>query len=300
MTKTTAGLMVALVITLAWTGSARAEGDEPISQEKQQKLLDKFGDQGIDANGDGVLTRDEVVDFLAEKATETKGRKGKRKGPRSERGERELRSRKGGEGRREHAGLWGPGRREGAVDGLLRRLEQLEAETPPEDFDLSRSPDADADGNGELSTEEWAAFATKAQERLLDRLARMEPEADANEDGKIDEDELAKFKAQRQEEIRAHVLENYPEADTDGDGKLSDEELEAHRRSRADDRRTKLLERYPEADTDGDGELSDEEARAFMKDKMGERRRGGRRGDHEGRRGRRGRGGDKPAEGQPM
>ena len=38
---------------------------DPIPDERQAMLLERFGDQGIDANGDGVLTCDEVKAFFA-------------------------------------------------------------------------------------------------------------------------------------------------------------------------------------------------------------------------------------------
>ena len=37
---------------------------DPIPADKQAKLLEKFGDQGIDANKDGILTCDEVKAFF--------------------------------------------------------------------------------------------------------------------------------------------------------------------------------------------------------------------------------------------
>ncbi|HVP09575.1 MAG TPA: hypothetical protein VMV94_00110 [Phycisphaerae bacterium] len=56
---------------------------DPIPAERQAKLLEKFGDKGIDANKDGTLTCDEVKAFF--KANPDlrphKGGKGKGKGP---------------------------------------------------------------------------------------------------------------------------------------------------------------------------------------------------------------------------
>ncbi len=63
LVATTAALSVVFVGVVYAAG----EPTEPISAAKQTKLLDKFGDQGIDADGDGVLTHEEVKTFFAEK-----------------------------------------------------------------------------------------------------------------------------------------------------------------------------------------------------------------------------------------
>jgi hypothetical protein len=63
---------------------------DPIPDEKQARLLDRFGDQGIDANGDGALTCEEVRAFRASKrgtkgvARFKKGSAGRCKGPKAE------------------------------------------------------------------------------------------------------------------------------------------------------------------------------------------------------------------------
>jgi len=72
------GMTVAVAtITLGDDGS-----DRPIPEQRQARLLERYGDQGIDANGDGELTRKEVQTFRAEN-----GFQGQRRGFRAGRGE---------------------------------------------------------------------------------------------------------------------------------------------------------------------------------------------------------------------
>ena len=141
----------------------------------------------------------------------------------------------------------------------LQRLEMLNAETPPAEFDLARFPEADLDGDGQLSDSEWTTFAEQARGRVLARLLARMPEADADGDGTLNEAELAALK----DGIRERVLTRHPDADTDGDGVLSEAEFKAFKASRREAHRARLLERHPEADLDGDGAISDEEVQKF-------------------------------------
>ena len=132
--------------TLAIGGSLSLAGEAPAGarcDERQAKLLERFGDQGIDGNEDGTLTRDEIMAFFADFDGGGFGK---------ERGEGHG---KGPHGRgmgRQHRGMGrggpphhGPGRR---GPSLLERYEALGSETPPEHFNLDRAPDADLNGDG--------------------------------------------------------------------------------------------------------------------------------------------------------
>ena len=260
---------LALSAMLVTTAQAQEKADSPLPEAKQAWLLEKFGDQGIDANEDGTLARDEVQAFFVEKPGW--GMKGKH-------GRHGLRGKKGrghcdGEGWGHHGQHGGPGMRGHRGDPLakacwlLRRLEKLEAETAPADFELAEFPKADLDGDGELSDTEWSAFAQQAHGQILQKLAWRMPDADTDDDGTISEVELAALRAR----VRDHLLSRRPEADLNGDGALSDEELEAFWSSRVEQRRARMLERHPEADLDGDGSLSDEETEQFEPKRRGHR-----------------------------
>ena len=288
----------ALAFSVVSTSTALAadDGDKPVPEAKQTRLLERFGDEGIDANGDGTLTCDEVHAFFADKDPDgigrghgkrgMKGRDGFRKdGMHGKRGCRGH----GGFGKGDGYGERGPGHHgmkgrhggpKGRIGGLLYRLEMLEGEAPPAEFDLTRHPEADLDGDGQLSDSEWTKFAQESRERLLGRLLKRMPEVDTDEDGTISDAELAAFKAEHEVKAREHCLAKNPEADTDGDGVLSDEEFEAFRATREIERRARLLEHHPEADVDGDGTVSEEEARAFRADQPGRRGWGEKGGKH--------------------
>ena len=60
-----AGLFCASLLCVS-TAAADDRADKPIPEKKQTKLLEQFGDDGIDADGDGVLTRGEVTTFFKE------------------------------------------------------------------------------------------------------------------------------------------------------------------------------------------------------------------------------------------
>lgn len=235
-----AAATVALSLMSARVAFADDEPSRPIPEDKQEELLKEHGDEGIDANDDGTLTRDEVRAFFAEKRKHGK------------------RGRGGRDGR-------GPGGPRDPVAGLLRTIEMFSADTPPDQFDAGRIPSADVDGDGELSDSEWATFAAQRRERLLTRLARLAPDADTDEDGEISDKELAALKAK----VRGGIVKKHPDADKDGDGTLSDAEFDAFMSRDAQERRARILEQNPEADLDGDGTLSEEETRAFVKSRRG-------------------------------
>jgi Ca2+-binding EF-hand superfamily protein len=277
--------VLAFVMMFASPAFASDDGDRPVPEAKQTRLLERFGEEGIDANGDGTLTCDEVHAFFAEKYPDGVGRGHGKRGMKGHDGFHKD-GRHGKRGCRGHDGFGrggrhgerGPGHHgmrgrhggpKGRMDGLLRRLEMLESEAPPADFDLTRFPEADLDGDGELSDGEWTTFAQQSRERLLARLLKRVPEIDTDQDGTINDAELAVFKAEHEVKVREHCLARNPEADTDGDGVLSDEEFEAVRATREAERRARLLEHHPEADVDGDGTVSEEEARAFRADHPG-------------------------------
>jgi hypothetical protein len=277
-------MLAALVFGLAIVGATVAlagdGADKPIPEARQTKLLEKYGEDGIDANEDGVLTRDEVRAFFAERDDEwmpgPHGRRGH--GPRALRdgegfGPQGMRGKGPGPcGSCDGEGFGPKGMRGkgpgpmGQMERMFERLEMLAAETPPEDFDLARFPRADANEDGELSQDEWTLFAEKARERMLSRLLKRHPGVDTDEDGSISDTELAAFAAEQDAKMRERILSMHPDADTDGDAVLSDEELEAFKESRAAERRARLLERHPKADLDGDGVLSQEEEEAFRAD----------------------------------
>jgi|GEM_PF-1661652 len=233
------------------------------SEERQAKLLERFGDQGIDANKDGELTREEVMAFFADFEGGGFGR-AHREGFRGHgmgRGHRGMRG--GGPG---HPGM---GRRGGS---LLQRLEGLDSETAPEHFTIERFPKADVDGDGTLSDAEWTQFASEKRDQILSRVLQRFPDADTDGDGVLGAEELAALKAAQMAKQAARILGRHPEADTDADGVLSDGELEAFRASRQALHQARILDRHPEADTDGDGVLSEDEMDLLWEDRAAFRR----------------------------
>lgn len=260
------GLMTGstIVTSLMFASAAFAEDEpaSPIPEAKQARLLERFGDEGIDADGDGVLTREEVHTFFADSDLPGMHR---RHGPHKMRGCGDCdgcgpRGKHGPRGKRGHHR--GPG---GRLGMMLRHLEQLGSETPPPQFDPAKFSEADSDGDGVLSDTEWTAFAKQQRQRLLGRLAERVPRADADNDGVISDTELAELTAW----VAGRVLRRHPEADTNGDGTLSDDEWDALHAGRMERRRARILENHPEADLDGDGVLSDEEIESFHDSRPG-------------------------------
>jgi hypothetical protein len=245
MKKNLIGSMLAAVALAAvYAGDAQADENRPNRpnfEDRQARLLEQFGDDGIDADGDGTLTRQEVRAFFEARPDEDRpGRRGK-KGR--------------GEDKMHRMGM------------ALRHLDLLSAEAPPADFDLTRHADVDSDGDGAVSQAEWKAFATAKRGEILARLAGHLPNADADGDGSLSDAELESVKANS----RVRLLTRNPEADTDGDGLLSPEEAEAFHGVRMEERRTQMIERHPEADTDDDGVLSDAEMHGFLPSRPGHR-----------------------------
>ena len=263
-------------VALAGQFGARQGKDVQIPQDKQAQLLERFGDDGIDANDDGVLTRDEVRDFMKESGLDF-GR---------------------GRGGRGPGGFGGPPSDRGGLF-MIHRLEALQSDTPPDDLQVGRFPGLDADGDGTVSDAEWQAFAEKATSRLTERVLKQFPDADADGDGALSAEELSALKASQIAVVKQRILERHPEADEDGDGVISDEELAAFRedmprrgegrgahRGKHDRGRggfgqrgrgqgpvsaEVMLERHPEADTDSDGALSAEEMNAFRAERRANR-----------------------------
>lgn len=215
-------------------------GHGMMSEENLALILERHPE--ADTDEDGILSEDEARAFI-----------GSRHGPAGARGMK---------GRRHRGAM-------GQVNFLLEHLTKLDAETAPADFDLQRHPQADIDGDGELSDVEWIAFAEISRARMHARLLALVPEADIDDDGWLNEEELAALRIEQSANLREHVLANNPDADTDGDGALSEAELEAFMAERAQERRAMMLKDHPEADTDGDGSLSQEEARAFRGSRQG-------------------------------
>ena len=134
-----------------------------------------------------------------------------------------------------------------------------------------------------------------------ERMFECHPEADTNGDGELSPEEIEAFREDHGfphrppcgmggpprgfgDSPRGHFgpgpgcdperfLERHPEADLDENGELSEEELEAFEADLMAFRRARILERHPEADLDGDGTLSDDELGAFDAERP--RRRGG-------------------------
>jgi len=239
------GLMMAsLGLSIALTSAALAKerSDKPIPERRQAWMLEQFGDEGIDTNGDDVLTRDEVRTFREEKgfgpADGGFGRHGRRGGGR------------GGPG-------FGPG---GPMGHMLRALDRLQEETPTPWFTIDNFPDADTDGDGQLSTAEWQSFSTEHRAEVLEHLMTVAPGADGDKDGALSEAELIALRDGHMARMREQILLMHPEADTDNDGSISDAEFEAVKA----ERRARILERHPQADLNGDGALSEDEMESAM------------------------------------
>ena len=267
---TAAGLFSASLLCVS-TAAADDQADKPIPEKKQTKLLDQFGDDGIDADGDGVLTQGEVSKFLKEhpdlRPARKEGWRGDRRGGRKGGGRGTFGRGRGGDfGRGERPGMRSRG---GSAFGILEQLEKLDPEQVPDNDFLMRHPRIDTDDDGQLSADEWATHVEKRREQLLATLLKVAPEIDTDGDEQVSDEELQVFKAAKEAEQRARMLKRHPEADLDGNGELSAEEFEAFKAQQQAERLQKLLERHPEADTNGDGVLSEEEARSIDRGRRG-------------------------------
>jgi Ca2+-binding EF-hand superfamily protein len=252
--------------------------DKPLPEKRQAKLLEQFGDDGIDADGDGVLTRGEVTTFFKAhpdlRPARQDGWRGDRRGGRKGGGKGAFGRGRGGDF--EHGERPGKRARGGWAFGILEQLDRLDPEKVPDNDVLERRPKLDTNGDGQLSADEWAAHVEKRRAQLLDKLLKIAPEIDTDGDEEVSDEELQVFKAAKEAEQRARMLERHPEADLDGNGELSVEEFEAFQAQLKAERLQKLLERHPELDTNGDGVLSEEEARSFDRGRRG--RDGGKKG----------------------
>ena len=250
--------MLAITMALLIGNSAWGAVDprQAIPEEREAGKLERFGEQGIDANGDGELTRDEVGAFFRDRQTalgghdvgmQTQERVGRR-------------TRTQGTRDRPH--------RRGMT---LHRLDVLDSETAPEGFNLDRAPQADLDGDGVLSNAEWVEYAQQKRDEMLARLMERHPAIDVDADGAINDAELGSFRAGLEAGRLDQVLRHHPEADTDGDGAISDEELDNFKSARKAERIEQILERHPEADVDGDGVLSYDELRSLREGALHDR-----------------------------
>ncbi len=90
---------------------------------------------------------------------------------------------------------------------------------------LEEHPEADLNGDGELSGDEMKAFHLELRQLKMEEFIAQHPEADLDGDGTFSKQEIEIFhRAQRVEQL-ARVLEEHPDADLDGDGSLSGSEL---------------------------------------------------------------------------
>jgi hypothetical protein len=135
----------AIVASLVLVGTVWAdEGtDQPIPDQRQTRLLEKFGAEGIDANGDGTLTYDEVHAFLADKH------------PAGWRGKWNRGEHFGAEGWGHH----GKGRgHHGMGDRWLDENGTINARRQERLLEKFGDQGIDADGNGTLTVDEVDAF----------------------------------------------------------------------------------------------------------------------------------------------
>lgn len=228
-------IVSAMTLFIAGTALAQDQDGHKLTDEMRENLLDKFGDQGIDSDGDGVLTGEEVREFFANRNHD---------GQRGKWGARDMRH---SDGRGDRFVL------------ALDLLEGLGAETAPEGFTADAFPKADENEDGVIDDAEWQAFAAEKRENILDSLTRHHKGLDADGDGAIDATELESFKAERVAEAGEYILQHNADADQDGDGVLSMEEFAAFREAGAKKARADVLKRNPDADVNGDGSLSDDE-----------------------------------------
>lgn len=261
----TAGVLLVLIGVQAAAGQEARRGGRgdregrELSAERQAEMIQRF--PGIDADGDGKVTPEEMRTFFEANPDQRPGR-----GPRPEGG----RMRDEGMNRfqmmlQQHPEL------DTDKDGVLSYTELMagkgtEVEAARERLRtriLRQSPGADTDKDGKLSDEELKTFMAKAEDDRRAALLKKYPEADKDKDGKLNDEELKALNAEMEAKRRADLLKKHPDADKDGDGKLNDEELKALQTTLEEQRRAEFLKQNPEADKNGDGKLSDEEMRAF-------------------------------------
>ncbi len=235
VTAVLAGVLVGRVV-------AGADKHRPLTEEKKKDLLERFGDQGIDANSDGALTDKEVREFFADK------------GHRCKKGESKGEAHHPKKAHQKHA--WQPAH-------ALHLLDMLESPAMPEKLTAKQLPEADTNGDGQISKEEWNAIVQKRKQETLGYLVKRVSGIDADGDGKLSSEELAAFKTKQLEEFCKETLSKHPDADADGNGALSDAELKAFKAKCSKDRCARILKKAPEADLNEDGKLSDGEMLAF-------------------------------------
>lgn len=270
---------------LVSTAQAQEEGDTPIPEGKQTKLLEKFGDQGIDANDDGTLTQDEVHAFFAEKSgkgahgkcnlagkhgNKGKGHKGEkgcehhgRHGAQNLDGEHNAQ----GHGPDGNAGCKHQGLHEehGNIGHGQKGREGCEYGGLPGHAGMGkRGGDPLHRVIGLLHRLKMLEAETPPAEFDLDRFG----EADSDGDGQISASEWSAIAEQHRTMLLARLARHAPDADTDEDGTINDAELEALWAKV----RERMLARHPEADTNDDGVLDEAESEALHAKRDAERR----------------------------
>lgn len=234
------------------------ELNQPLPEERQKALMEQYGEQGIDENGDGVLTRAEVFKFFREHGIRPEG------GPPP------------GSGRpgfgRPGDGPGGPGRPgfgdrsdnpQMTIITIMEQILRLQFGANVEERLLNARPEVDTDLNGKLSPEERTEAIRPLIERLSARLIQLRKEVDLDEDGKLSEEELAQAQTEFLKRVSERILNADKEADVDKNGVLSAEEYLAFRDAQVKKQREEWLKRFPQADKDQNGVLDDEEARAI-------------------------------------
>lgn len=141
---------------------------------------------------------------------------------------------------------------------------------------LEMHPEADTDGDGQLSPEERRAFMETRRAEMTKGLLAAHPDLDKDGDGELSYEERKAgretIEAFTRTQMSSKILVAHPEADTDGDGKLSEEEFAAVRRGgrgpghpgMGPDKMVQwLIDHFDEVDTNSDGQLSKEELTQF-------------------------------------
>ena len=156
---------------------ATGEPTEPILAAKHAKLLESFGDQGIDADSDGVLIHEEIKAFFAAKH-----------------GHGEARKTGCMEGK--HHGMkecCPGGMKEGTHHGIMGRMEYGKMADEQRAKMLEHHPAADTDSDGVFSEAEFEAFRAQRMEERRAMVMEHHPEADTDGDGTLSEDEMRVF-----------------------------------------------------------------------------------------------------------